>query len=339
MTNKDMFNDYVNQFKDWLRTSKKYKKNTVSTRISNIKVVGKYYDILKEFAIDECQGILDDLQYSKNDNKPKTSIAIAGNYYNGLSTYRQTLKLFIDFLKDIHYIPPVLTKPTSAKFIGNFDKSYNVARAKGVSLTTEVEFVCRILENEYASIIKFAEDLLVQGNFDSIPIIVSDEIPPKQESPFGEEKVLGKFFESAKPYIEIYYRNFDANDAASIRNCLAHEYLHYLHYVFAEEEFDDSKTEKGLKEGLADFFGFLYSIHRHGKDDLNVAKKRYDSWEKYFLTFWPYANALYFMRINGKEIKYSENYNNYIKKNCVGKFVQVFFSTQHPDNAHKLMLY
>lgn len=72
MTYREEFNNYTLQFKEWLRTTKKQKKNTISSRISNIRVIGEHYDILKEFAIDECQGIFDDLQYStKYDNYVK----------------------------------------------------------------------------------------------------------------------------------------------------------------------------------------------------------------------------------------------------------------------------
>lgn len=212
---------------------------------------------------------------------------------------------------------------------------YYVSRAKGVALTAEVEFVCQILEQEYKNVVQFAKELFMQGSFETIPIIVSDE-KPMQESPQGPEKVLGKFFPSAKPYIEIYYHNFKQQDAAAVRNCLAHEYLHYLHYSSASKEF--SNAVKDLTEGMADFFGMLYSIHRHEKDDLSVAKKRYNLWKKNSGTYWPYANALYFLQVRGKEMKYSSDYNKYANHGCIRKFVQVFASIQHPENAYTEML-
>jgi hypothetical protein len=56
-----------------------------------------------EFSLDKCQSLFDELQYSKSDVEPKTSIVIKGDYYNGLATYRQALRLFIAFLEDINY--------------------------------------------------------------------------------------------------------------------------------------------------------------------------------------------------------------------------------------------
>jgi hypothetical protein len=213
---------------------------------------------------------------------------------------------------------------------------YHVARAKDVPLTPEVELVCQTLEQEYAKIIQFAKKLRLRGSFDAIPIIISNETP-EQDSPEGGENVLGRFFGSIKPYIEIYYRNFKPHDAAKIRNCLAHEYLHYLHFTYAGIEYDNAKKE--LKEGMADFFGFIYSINLNGKDDLKIAKNRYNSWKRNFGSYWPYASALYFLRICGNEMKYSTKYDNYVKYGCIGKFVQVFLSTEHPDDAYLAMLH
>lgn len=248
---------------------------------------------------------------------------------NSIAQYIVALNAYLEFALSTTATIPI--KAVSA----HATELYHVARAPGVPLTSEVEFVCRILENEYAKIIRFAKDLLMQGCFDTIPIIVSDEMPMR-ESPDGGEKVLGCFFCSAKPYIEIYYRNFTPRDAASIRNCLAHEYLHYLHYVFAGKEYKNA--DKQLKEGLADFFRFIYSIHRQGNDDLKVAKERYNRWKKNFGTYWPYAKALYFFQIGGNEMAYSANYAEYVKHGCLKKFVQVFFSVGHPIDAYKAML-
>ncbi len=212
---------------------------------------------------------------------------------------------------------------------------YHVSRAEDVALTAKVELICRTLEQEYASVVRFAEKLLVQGSFKYIPIIISDEAP-MQDSPQGGEKVLGAFFSSPKPYIEIYHRNLDPHNSAQIRQCLAHEYLHYLHYAFADEKFSEARKE--LTEALADFFGVLYSIHQKGKDNLSVAKKRYNLWKKNFGTYWPYANALYFYQVGGNEMKYSSDYNQYACHGCIGKFVQIFFGTKQPDDAYKAML-
>ena len=211
---------------------------------------------------------------------------------------------------------------------------YCVSCAENVSLTTDVALVCETLEQEYASIVCFAEKLFPQLELKYIPIIISNEAP-MHDGPDGGEKILGAFFASEKPYIEIYYQNADYHDAASFRKCLAHEYMHYMHHVNAGKKYDVAKEE--LKEALADFFGVLYSIYRGQTDDLNVAKARYNSWKKNFGTYWPYANALYFYKVHGKEMKFSSDYKQYYDYGCIGKFIQIFGSTIYPDDAYKTM--
>ena len=103
MVNNNLFENCVIEFKDWLKKEKNQKNRTISSRVSNIRTIGKYYDILKEFSIDECQGVLDELKFSKNDIEPNTSVIIEGNYYNGLATYRQALNLFVEFLHFLHF--------------------------------------------------------------------------------------------------------------------------------------------------------------------------------------------------------------------------------------------
>ena len=99
----NQFNEYLVKFEQWLKEVKRQKSSTIRSRLSNIKTVGEYYDILKEFSGDKCQGLLEDLKFSREDVEPKTTIVINGDYYNGLATYRQTVNLFVSFLKEIKY--------------------------------------------------------------------------------------------------------------------------------------------------------------------------------------------------------------------------------------------
>lgn len=211
---------------------------------------------------------------------------------------------------------------------------YHVARAEDVPLTEDVVLICKTLEEEYASVIHFVKSLPLQVECKYIPIIISNK-ELMQDSPDGGEKILGAFFASNKPYIEIYYRNADSRNPAEIKKCLAHEYLHYLHYVYAGEKYEE--TSKELKEGLADFFGVLYSIYRGQKDDIKVAQNRYNRWIKNFGTYWAYANALYFYEVHGKKMKFSSDYKKYEIHGSIGKFIQVFGSTRHPDDAYNAM--
>ena len=211
---------------------------------------------------------------------------------------------------------------------------YHVSRAEDVPLTDDVAFICETLEQEYANVVRFAKMLFPQVDLKYIPIIISNQ-EPMHDSPDGGEKILGAFFASEKPYIEIYYRNADPHDAASFRKCLSHEYMHYMHYVYAGKEYDNANKE--LKEALADFFGVLYSIHRGQKDDLGVAKARYNSWKKNFGTYWPYANALYFYQVHGNELKFTFDYKRYEEFGCIGKLIQIFYTTRRPDDAYNAM--
>ena len=149
----------------------------------------------------------------------------------------------------------------------------------------------------------------------------------------------GEFYDGVEPHIVLYYNNFDNPSVsnqhflAAIANTLAHEYLHYLHYAFAKEKFSEAK--EGLKEALADFFGVLYSINCGDEYALEVAANRYDLWKKREGSGWPYADALWFYRVHGKEMEYSSNYSDYECFGCIGKFVQIFGSTRYPDCAYK----
>lgn len=173
MANKELFNDYVVQFKDWLKTNKNQKNNTISSRVSNIKVIGEYYDILKEFSIDECQGILDDLQYSKNDNEPKTSIIINGNYYNGLATYRQALRLFVEFLEYINYTAPRVVTTSVAKFVGSFDE---FKRYVGPKCRNEVNIFCKSERKSHQGICEYCgqKHTLQSAHIKERPIIIKE---------------------------------------------------------------------------------------------------------------------------------------------------------------------
>lgn len=153
------------------------------------------------------------------------------------------------------------------------------------------------------------------------------------------DNLCGEFYGGAEPHIVLYYKNFNNPSVnnkqflAAIAKTLAHEYLHYLHYAFAEEKFSDAK--KSLKEALADFFGVLYSINCGDKYALKVAENRYERWKEREGSGWPYADALWFYRVYGKEMEYSSNYNEYERFGCIGKFVQIFGSTRYPDCAYK----
>lgn len=306
------------------------RENEFKAFLNKNKLPTKYSSYCKKIeeafgGIDMDEIILSHQSISKVHDKLKTITKNDSSISQYMSALNHYLKFAFSFTKPIAIFPSA----------HHSSSQYHVSRAEDVPLTTEIEIICQTLEQEYANIIRFAEILLVQEGFKYIPIIISNEAPMR-DSPQGGENVLGRFFSSSKPYIEIYYHNLDSHNIAEIRQCLAHEYLHYLHYSYAEDKYTEANKE--LKEALADFLGVLYSVHRKGKDDLKVAKKRYDQWKKNCETYWSYANALYFYQVGSNEMKYSSDYNEYVRHGCIGKFVQVFSSTQHPDNAYIAML-
>lgn len=257
------------------------------------------------------------------------------NKLQSITTSKGSINCYITALN--HYLKFILSysKPSIVSRAISYSSQYHVARAEGVPLSADVSFICETLEQEYSRIVRFAEKLFPQLELKYIPIIISNE-EPMQDSPDGGDKLLGAFFASDKPYIEIYYLNGNPHNAAAFRKCLAHEYMHYLHYVIAGNKFDEASRK--LKEGLADFFGVLYSIQRGTKEDLKVAKARYDRWVKYFDTYWPYASALNFYKVHGKEMNFSSDYAKYKSHGCIDKFIQVFYSTKYPDDAYKAMI-
>ena len=136
----NQFNEYLVKFEQWLKEVKRQKSSTIRSRLSNIKTVGEYYDILKEFSVDKCQSLLEDLKFSREDVEPKTTIVINGDYYNGLATYRQTVNLFVSFLKEIKYTAPISTGGKVARFIGSFD---DFKRYIGPKCRNDVNIFCK----------------------------------------------------------------------------------------------------------------------------------------------------------------------------------------------------
>ena len=173
MKTKELFNDYVIQFKEWLANTKCYEARTVGSRVANIKALGEYYDILKEFSIDECQGIMEELRFSKDDVEPKTSVVIEGNYYNGLATYRYTLKLFVEFLKYINYTAPGLATASTAKFIGSFEE---FKRYVGPKCRNEVNIFCKSERDKHQGICEYCgqKHTLQSAHIKERPMIMLD---------------------------------------------------------------------------------------------------------------------------------------------------------------------
>ena len=169
---KRAFNDYLGDFGEWLKNCKKYDKKTVSSRVSNVRSLAEYYDILKEYSINECESVLDELRYSRKDAEPKTSVAIKGDYYNGLATYRSALRLFVEYLKQIGYVNPNATT-AAAKYVGGFEE---FKRYVGPKCRNEVNIFCKSEREKHNGICEYCgqKAVLQSAHITERPLIIKD---------------------------------------------------------------------------------------------------------------------------------------------------------------------
>ena len=152
--------------------------------------------------------------------------------------------------------------------------------------------------------------------------------------------------------IKLFYRMFDTSKGpdyyiAQIRNTLAHELLHAKHHMDAYHTFDENTTEAvRVKESLADFFAFYYSLVRDvciwepaiADESIEVAENRFHSWERKIGGSWPYAYALMFLPVSDVgRMSYTDNYNEY--KQCFDKYMTVWgFSRNSMEEAHSVLM-
>ena len=201
----EKFDDYVLEFGKWLKNVRGQKESAISSRISNIKTVGQNYDVLKEFVADECQNLLEELSFSKADIEPKTNIVIKGDYYNGLATYRQSVKLFVAFLNDIKYTSSIIagnaqTRESLNLFKGSVKKGPEqtpftppcqgrdenrelVYYNDNVDINKRVEGLCEELKIEYLEYLShFASYIfrdIIDGDFYLPKVVLCKECPSK----------------------------------------------------------------------------------------------------------------------------------------------------------------
>lgn len=129
--NKDLFNI-------WLKSFKKLDPTTINTRTSNCVRIEKYYgDLDKLYDSDRCASLLEQLAYSTTDKKlgakPKHTIPIDGDIYNGTHTLKAALKLYIEF-RDNRLIQELKTIADVEP--DKHDGSYELVRETVKSLAT-----------------------------------------------------------------------------------------------------------------------------------------------------------------------------------------------------------
>ena len=122
---------------------------------------------------DECQNLFEELSFSKADIEPKTNIVIIGDYYNGLATYRQSVKLFVAFLNDIKYTSSIVVGNKSARFIGNFD---DFKRYIGPKCHNDVNIFCKGERNKHKGICEWCgcKHELQYAHIKERPVIIKE---------------------------------------------------------------------------------------------------------------------------------------------------------------------
>lgn len=158
-------------------------------------------------------------------------------------------------------------------------------------------------------------------------------------------KICGEFCHGNSefgPYIVLYYKMIDGKTIeekiANFAKVLAHEYMHYMEYVYCSAKGVKDYGNEFLSESMADFFGVLYSIKYADTESLKVAHANYKAWKKNFYTCWPYAEALHFYSVDSIEMQYSDIYADYENHGSVVKLKKVFSLCCNAENAYKTLI-
>jgi hypothetical protein len=153
--------------------------------------------------------------------------------------------------------------------------------------------------------------------------------------------IVGEFIAGEEPYIIIYYNAIKGNNRneliAKVANVLAHEYMHYMEYVYCSAHGVAFYRNKCLSEAMADFFGVIYSINRHTSESIITARKRYDLWKKRFHSCWPYAGAWLFYRVSGRFMSFSDEYDKYVSHGSEKKLIDIFKKSFNADIAYDML--
>ena len=98
----------LNNFKEWLIANKKLSKGAISSTCARVNRIAEEYNIEDEYIKDKCAELIDDFTYTAQDARngllPNVKISIAGSYVKGLSSLKNALKLYVEFL-DLTFVP------------------------------------------------------------------------------------------------------------------------------------------------------------------------------------------------------------------------------------------
>ena len=272
--------------------------------------------------------------------------------YRSLSSqvnYKWALQLYEEFF---HTAPLVCQPFSAKPLTRGADREiFHIRYDASVPPDEQIPGLCALLESEYVWVLDFAKEifgnLLEDEDYRYIPVTLSPELPPDKLYPVGEKylrelekklekgepltdaqinvletksvrtRILGEFTWGKAPRITLYYNaalgcsTFGEYISAMV-NCLAHEYMHYLHcrrcLSYGMFCFFDNDA---LSEGLADFFGLLFSLRRKTAEDFRLAKNRYFMWNDLLDSGWPYAYAKCFYTVGRKDLPFSADLGEY----------------------------
>jgi len=168
------------------------------------------------------------------------------------------------------------------------------------------------------------------------------------------EKILGRFYPATNKIV-LYYNNIgfykDAHSydsfLAAITYTLAHEMYHAMHYSIAPEQCaQNTNHAKVVKEASAEFYAFLYSLSTGNTHSKTEAEYSYHDWLTWFITQWPYAKALYYVRLQGKpKMENPDGYSiydyaDYVTYGSLDKLTEVLqLSKYSMDKAFYALVY
>ena len=277
------------------------------------------------------------------------------------TNYKWALQLYEEFCQDTP-LSWSISHGTPLKR-GADRELFHIRYDAAVTPDRQIPGLCAQLESQYVWILDFAKelfgDLIDDGDYRYIPVVLSPDTPADKVFEVSEryyrqlakkaEKgdvlsstqervleervirtaVLGEFTWNPQPKITIYYNaaahypTFGEYISAMV-NCLAHEYMHYLHYsrclTYGMFYFFENDV---LGEGMADFFGMLFSLRRGTGEDFHLAKTRYFMWYDLLDAGWPYAYAKCFYTVGRKDLPFSADLQEYYLHGSLQKLRKV----------------
>lgn len=217
---------------------------------------------------------------------------------------------------------------------GNENVNRNLLNRIPVILKPECPYT--VCEKGNAYIAKEVKDLIIKKGTS----VTENEIKDILDNDTFIDRVFGRFVPGKEPRIEIYYRNVSSKNfdeyVKKLAMYLAHEYMYYIQYVRLNMNDSEYKQRNVIASGsMAEFFSVLYSLKRYDKVRADLSQDRYNFWQERFITPWHYAKALYFYTVNAKEMKFSDNYSDYVTHGSVAKLQETL---KDIDNAYDILL-